>query len=371
MRKHALIVLACLGVVSLGQARADDEAAWRPSWSGFSVGVGVGAGMMSTEVDVQATRKDELGVFVPPGAVVPDLEVLDGALGDALGNLVIGAPVVGPVLGGGLIGTLPGVIGGLPVVGDIVENGINIPLLGFFQTAGLNLDDAGDVGFFGTVQLAYDHQVSDRVVVGAFVDADFASDIEAKFDATGSTDLAVLPVLLGGLDIPISASSIKGNVEQDWGFSVGGRVGWLATPTTLFYALAAYTHVELDDPRITVQFANTFDVLADILPGLLAAGGPIEAKFSDSLDGYTIGAGVETQLSRSVSLKFEYRFTDLEETTAKVSRTDYAEPIAGLISLRRVQDEVEAKLDPDIHSVRAVLSYKFNRDEPPPYEPLK
>ena len=98
----------------------------------------------------------------------------------------------------------------------------------------------------------------------------------------------------------------------------------------------------------------------------------LKVKLPDSLDGYTLGGGVETKLTSALSLKFEYRFTQLDGESELVSKTKTQcfECGEGGIA-RRIQENAKADLDVDIHSVRAVLSYKFGRDEPLPAAPLK
>ena len=104
--------------------------------------------------------------------------------------------------------------------------------------------DLGDEGFFGTVQLGYDKQFAPRWVIGGFVDADWYSDLSAKgHDETSSALKLVFPPI----DLPLSKLSTDAELGVDWTISVGGRLGWLATPGTLLYVLGAYTHAELDN----------------------------------------------------------------------------------------------------------------------------
>jgi opacity protein-like surface antigen len=89
-------------------------------------------------------------------------------------------------------------------------------------------------------------------------------------------------------------------LEEQW--AVGGRAGVLVGPS-LVYALAGYTQAKLD--------------------------------IGDH-EGIVYGGGVELPIGAGFSLKTEYRFSDLETVR-----------YGGLIDV-----------DPDVHEVRAALSYK-------------
>ena len=118
-------------------------------------------------------------------------------------------------------------------------------IIALVQRNSFDLSDTGGAGIFGTAQIAYDRKVHDRWVIGAFFDADWGSDIGADSKHRSTLDLS-----LGDTSFRLLDSSVKSEVEQDWSLTVGGRVGLLATPGTLLYVLAGYTHVELDDAHV-------------------------------------------------------------------------------------------------------------------------
>lgn len=255
-----------------------------------------------------------------------------------------------------------------------------IDVLGLVDLATLsqsnNFDTSfGDTGYFGTVQLAYDQQVGYRWVAGAFIDADFSSDLEAEFSDQSDFALNVLPGVLN-LGIPLSTITTEANIEHDWSFTAGGRLGFLATPSTLLYGLAAYTKVHLDDPTINVSFRDPLGFIDDLIPPAVTGGvntpGSLAVRLDDELDGFTVGGGVETKISNPLSLKFEYRYTSLDGKTEGVSssRSGPLIPVLGPVVGRTIDERADADFDLDIHSVRAVLSYKFGHREPSP-EPLK
>ncbi|MGO9170483.1 MAG: outer membrane protein [Rhodomicrobium sp.] len=180
---------------------------------------------------------------------------------------------------------------------------------GFAEANGI-----GGMGGFGTVQVGYDRQLDSRFVVGAFFDYDFAS-IDSKLSA----GISVLGTPLIGVNAPF-------NLTDSW--TVGGRVGYLIHPNTLFYGLAGYTEAHFDLPA-----------------------GAQNSTFS----GWTAGAGIETNLGGAWFLKGEYRYTSLDQQTL------YAGSF-GETGHYKVTDQ------PDIQTGRLVLTYKFN---PFGYEPLK
>ena len=135
--------------------------------------------------------------------------------------------------------------------------GLKTPLLDINQSVTSNINDLADTGGFFTAQAAYDYQFASRWVAGVFVDADW-SDMSAHANQTHTSSVDLLPALVGdgGFSIPLAKTSIDTEVSTDWSISVGGRLGYLATPGTLLYVLGAYTHADLDDARVKVNIAD-------------------------------------------------------------------------------------------------------------------
>lgn len=99
--------------------------------------------------------------------------------------------------------------------------------------------------------------------------------------------------------------SIGGNSLASAGLSlgdswtVGGRVGYLVTPSTLVYGLAGWTQTETGDLVVTL--------------------GNNKASFDVSdLSGWTVGGGLEVQLGYGWSLAGEYRANFYDEETIKL-----------------------------------------------------
>lgn len=202
-----------------------------------------------------------------------------------------------------------------------LEVGIIVPLLTAFSDDYDNTDAFG----FGTVQLGYDRELPSRFVIGVFADYDFNSS------SSDASESVVSIGLLGGL--LTSSTSIE--MEDSW--TIGGRLGYLVTPATMIYGLAGWTHSE-----ISVDGSFTTDDLV----------GLATVSFSDEeeLDALTVGVGVETLLRENLSLKVEYRYTDLGGFDTST----------GLGLLPLVTELASLDFDTEVHTVRAVLTWRPN-----------
>jgi outer membrane immunogenic protein len=203
---------------------------------------------------------------------------------------------------------------------------IGMPVFPLFDTGG----DIGEVGGFGTAQLGFDRQ-RDRWVFGLFADYDWMSMdteiVSRDIDVSGPAGPG-----FGSLEATFSIG-----IDHMW--SVGGRIGFLTSPNTLLYGLMAYSRADIT----AISNVNLSD----------GAGGTVASRTDAAdldVDGFTIGAGLETKLADNLSLKFEYRFTDLDNDNV----TGAPLVVPGVLGV----SATSAELDPDIHSVRAVLVYR-------------
>ena len=155
--------------------------------------------------------------------------------------------------------------------------------------------DYGGEGFFGTVTLGYDHQINSRWVAGIFADYDFSN------------------IKTNG---PLGAD---GGSKNTW--AIGGRLGVLTSPTTLWYGTAGYTQMEVD--------LNV----------------PVNVP---TFTGYFLGLGAESQVGRRVVDEERIRFSQFD-----------GEAVTSMNS------------EPTVHSFRAVLSYKFGDRREEVRAPLK
>jgi outer membrane immunogenic protein len=148
--------------------------------------------------------------------------------------------------------------------------------------------DLGPHGVQGVVSLGYDGHLGPRWVLGAFADYAF-SEIEA--DAQGQFV----------------------SIDNQW--AVGARLGYLLSPRTLLYGNAGYTQADF-------SFADIAET---------------------TLRGTFVGAGVEHALSRTISLKLEYRFSSYDTFAVKVG-------------------ESILNLDNEVHAVRVGVNWRFGRE---------
>ncbi len=170
--------------------------------------------------------------------------------------------------------------------------------------------DTGGQGVLASVYGGYDFQVMPRALVGVLVEGTW-SNIQSNASA----------------QVPGANANVS--TQPNLGFSALVRAGILPTPGTLLYLIGGYSGQNIHSS------------------GTASAGGAF-ASFSrdDFFNGWTIGSGVETMLSRGWSAKLEYRFTQFESRNLPGSTFN---------------------VQPYEHAIRAGLSYKFGagaaRDE--------
>lgn len=155
------------------------------------------------------------------------------------------------------------------------------------DSASINLPDLGGEGVGVSLGLGYDYAVSPQWVVGGFLDYTWMNndnDASLDFDLFGASGTADY------------------DLEQTSQFTGGLRAGYMASPSTLLYGLAGYTHGEWE--------------------GDLALGGDLatlvgENSMSYDFDnsGWSLGAGIETMLTEAVSMRIEYRYTNYDDYT--------------------------------------------------------
>ncbi|MGH9424331.1 MAG: hypothetical protein ACRD3J_30445, partial [Thermoanaerobaculia bacterium] len=220
-----LALLAGVTLMAAPAAQAADlgppppEPVMEESWTGFYVGGGGGIGFFSTDVSSSSSRTDDIG-FCKVEDGKKKCERKKEKEGDKKFQ----------------------------------------PFASLLQSQS-SVADLGDEGFFGTVQLGYDKQLGQRWLIGAFVDADWYSDLEADSHRSSSSALKIDLKHLLKIDLPLSNITTDTSIGMDWSISVGGRFGFLATPGTLLYVLGAYTHAELDKSRVNVSIDDPLSSL--------------------------------------------------------------------------------------------------------------
>jgi len=182
--------------------------------------------------------------------------------------------------------------------------------------------DAGRSHAFGTVTVGYDHMFSGHWVAGLFVDYDFGN---------GDNHHRLPNTILGDL---------RHSDDHKHAWSIGGRLGFLSSPSTLLYLSTGWTQVSIDRD-FSMSYEGT-----ELL----------RRSFDKERDGWFVGAGIETQLGwlhSGLSLRGEYRFTRLDDDHRRLDLTEvYCEGC-----------RLDLDRDTDVHSVRVVLAYKFGRRE--------
>ncbi len=171
----------------------------------------------------------------------------------------------------------------------------------------------GGQGGLGTAVLGFDRQIRDRYVLGAFIEYDWSS-LELTYEDT---------------DTPQQKFRMRD------AFSVGGRAGFLLTPSSLLYISGGYTWAR-----------GKADEYFDIVSGTRTFYGAT----SLDLDGPFVAVGLETHLGHRLTLRGEGRYTMFDEVTTN----HYT--IAPFI----FTDTMTA----DVLTARLVLTYRFTRDEP-------
>ena len=178
-------------------------------------------------------------------------------------------------------------------------------------------ETSGGRGYFGTVQGGCDYQFalgSYNLVVGAFGDYDFASE-------------------KGQLNLPALNQFGQEKLSSKW--AVGGRIGWLVTPSLLTYFSGGYTEAKFD--RVDINF--------NLAPGTV---GFLNGQ---TYKGYFIGAGDEYALSFLPGLfwKTEYRFSQFDTKTNRLYNAATGLPTFTTFDSQKWEQ-----------SVRSELVYRFN-----------
>ena len=185
-------------------------------------------------------------------------------LGPMAGAALALAAATGASADGGLKGaqyTAPAPFSwtGLYVGGAVGYGFGNSTLDGLLEGVSAELNLRGQQGI---VTIGYDFQMGSRWVAGLF--ADFS---------LGGTGLSQL---------------VAASIDNQW--AIGGRLGVLATPSTLLHASAGYTGA---------NFAVTGEGVIPIA--------------DSAIGGYFIGVGGGQAIGRNLSLKMDYRFSDYED----------------------------------------------------------
>jgi len=161
--------------------------------------------------------------------------------------------------------------------------------------------DSGGQGLLGSVFVGADYQFAPQALVGVMGD----------FTWTGIQSTV-------SITAPGGSAYLSAEANRQW--SVMGRIGYLPVPSTLLYAAAGYTQL------------NIHATATAVLPGSM----PFASR-DTTLSGFTVGPGIETVVTGGWTTRLEYRFSQFE----------HKEVAAGVT------------MQPSNHTIRAGLSYKF------------
>jgi outer membrane immunogenic protein len=176
----------------------------------------------------------------------------------------------------------------------------------------------GGRGYFGTVGLGYDYQLTPAWVVGVFGDAQWG-------DIRGSL-------------ADIAAPHISGRLKNDAAYSAGARLGYLVAPNVLSYVNAGYSYGQFK--------GSTFS-------------DGVTAIDKSHRDGWFIGGGVENDLNLlgikapGWFMKTEYRVTEYDRKNAL-----YNDGSGNGIAFK-----------PYVQTVSTSLVYRFNSHVTPGTDP--
>jgi outer membrane immunogenic protein len=176
---------------------------------------------------------------------------------------------------------------------------------------------SGGRGGFGTVGAGCDLQVSGNWVIGVFGDYDFGR-------------------IKGDVAVPVSGTTFVGNEKLTSAWAVGGRVGYLITPSIMTYVSAGYTQARFSGAELFFT-----DVPPPPPPGLSVP--------AHTYSGWFLGSGYEYNLGWLPGLfwRTEYRLAEFDRGSRPLVQNGV---LTGF--------SVESK--PFVQTIRSELVWRFN-----------
>jgi outer membrane immunogenic protein len=141
------------------------------------------------------------------------------------------------------------------------------------------------------------------------------------------------------------AESFNGSVSQSWDASIRARAGFLVTPTTLAYATIGGAFGSV---------SGTFGYAAHETDGVGFASATGGGSWSTTRSGLTGGAGIETMVSQSLTVRLEYRYTDL----GRFNETVGINTVCGG-TCSSPSSNAQISLHPTFQAVRVGVAYGF------------
>ena len=159
-------------------------------------------------------------------------------------------------------------------------------------------------GFTGGGQIGYAHQFDRSIVAG----------IEADFQGMATGDnTTVVRSQMGAFGFPGNpiSQSLSFSTKLNWLGTVRGRLGYAVTPELLVYGTGGLAYGEATSSATISQTVQS----APLLPNTYSSSG----SFTNTLVGWTAGAGVEYRFASAWSAKAEYLYYDLGSATYNMS----------------------------------------------------
>jgi outer membrane immunogenic protein len=205
---------------------------------------------------------------------------------------------------------------------------------------------------FGTLQAGYDFR-SGNFVLGVLGDYDFYPG-----DPGGQSSDSIdgnFTINLDGLGGPASFgpfpfadyASVTSSLRFKDVWSVGGRLGYLVTPSMLIYGLGGYTEASVEG-QVDLSYSD------------LTGDQTLSLRASDELRGYFIGGGGEVLVDDNIALRLEYRYANYNgEMSSTSDSSGFSFPAGpGTVSYAN-NASVKSDLDAQIHSIRGAVVLKL------------
>jgi outer membrane immunogenic protein len=143
------------------------------------------------------------------------------------------------------------------------------------------------------------------------------------------------------------SEAFAGSVSQSWDASIRARAGFLVTPTTLAYATIGGAF-----GSVSGTFAYSAHETGCLIAACASAVGG--GSWSSNRSGLTGGAGVETMVTQALTVRLEYRYTDLGRFNEVVGINTVC---AGVCS--SPSSNALVSLHPTFQAVRVGVAYGF------------
>jgi outer membrane immunogenic protein len=145
------------------------------------------------------------------------------------------------------------------------------------------------------------------------------------------------------------AETFSGSVKQGADGSIRGRFGFLVTPSVLVYGTGGVAFGSV---------SGSFGYSAHEIDGVGTAYATGGGSWSTTRSGATGGAGVEALITQSLTLRLEYRYTDLGRFSESVPISTVC-GAPGALTCGSPSSAASVSLHPTFQAVRVGLGYNF------------